>query len=493
MTDATPQDIQIHAAIDLGASSGRVIAGWIEDGKIQLREIHRFENIQQRIAGHDCWNLDELFSQAVIGLGKIPEVMGKAPTTIGVDTWGLDYVLLDNEDKPLAPSIAHRDARTEGMPEVADSLLDPARTYSIAGIQRMAINTSNQLIAHLKETPEQLAQAATFLMVGDYLNFRLTGIKACEYTNASTTGLLDAKACQWSDEIIAAYGLPRHIILDVTMPGGILGNLRPEIAEQVGYDAQVVLTATHDTGSAYLAVPAQGNAAFLSSGTWSLMGTESLVPVLGDQARAMNFTNEGGYEKRYRILKNIMGLWMSQSVRREVNGVTYVNGTQERQAMFDHKVGFGELADLAREAEPFEAVVNVDDDRFLSPASMIEEIKAACRDTNQPVPETIGQVMRVIYLSLPESYRRCVADLDELTGTVHDSINIVGGGCQDDYLNQMTANICKVPVYAGPVEATSLGNLTVQFIASGELASLEEARSVIRDSFDVRRFDPQEV
>ena len=173
-----------------------------------------FENIQQRIAGHDCWNLDELFSQAVIGLGKIPEVMGKAPTTIGVDTWGLDYVLLDNEDKPLAPSIAHRDARTEGMPEVADSLLDPARTYSIAGIQRMAINTSNQLIAHLKETPEQLAQAATFLMVGDYLNFRLTGIKACEYTNASTTGLLDAKACQWSDEIIAAYGLPRH-----TFPG----------------------------------------------------------------------------------------------------------------------------------------------------------------------------------------------------------------------------------------------------------------------------------
>ena len=492
MGEPIPRGARVHAAIDLGASSGRVIVGWLgEDGTLALREAHRFVNTQVRVGGHDCWDLETLVTESVAGLRRVREELGVVPETVGVDTWGLDFVLLDGDDEPVGPSVAHRDARTEGIPEVADALLDPARTYAIAGIQRMAINSCNQLIALSREDPGQLERARTLLMVGDYLNFRLTGVKVCEYTNASTTGLLDARACAWSDEIIAAYGLPRRIFLDVTMPGGVLGPLSPEVAREVGYEADVVLTATHDTGSAYLAVPARGDAAFLSSGTWSLLGAESPGPALGERARAMNFTNEGGYERRYRILKNIMGLWMSQSVRREVNGVSYVSGSGERTAMFDHEVGFGELAELAREAEPFEAVVDVDDDRFLSPDSMIGEIKAACRESGQPVPETVGQVMRVIYRSLPESYRRCVADLDELTGTRHDSINIVGGGCQDDYLNQMTADICGVPVLAGPVEATSLGNLVVQLIACGELGSLEEAREVIGRSFEVRRFEPR--
>ncbi|WP_322153171.1 rhamnulokinase family protein [Paratractidigestivibacter sp.] len=485
-------DTKHYAAVDIGASSGRVLMGWVEDGKMAYEEVYRFDNAQVLRDGHSCWDIEGLYEHVVRGLAAAREKTGIVPQSIAIDTWGVDFVLLDENDQMIGDAVAYRDGRTDGIFEVADKIMDPAELYARTGIQRQPFNTAYQLLALKCEHPEQLEAARTFLMVPDYLVWRLTGAKTNEYTNASTTGLLDARACTWDQGVLDAFGIPASIFLAPTMPGAVAGGLLPEVAKAVGYDAPVVLCASHDTGSAYLSVPARDeHAAYLSSGTWSLLGCELPEPVCGEAAREQNFTNEGGYQRRYRFLKNIMGLWMNQSVRREVNGVDYVEGKTANKAMLDHQIGFGELIQMTQDAEPFAAYVDVDDERFLAPDSMFEEIRSACADAGQIVPETIGEVMRTVYCSLTSSYARAVAGLAELTDRDYTSLNIVGGGCQDNYLNQMTADACGIPVFAGPIEGTCIGNFVVQMIRDGVFADLADARACIARSFDIRRFDPQ--
>ena len=480
-----------YAAVDIGASSGRVLNGWIEDGTMRYEEVYRFDNEQVRKNGHDCWNVEALFDHVLAGLRAAREKTGVAPESIGIDTWGVDFVLLDEKDNIIGDTVAYRDARTEGIYAKADQLMDPAEVYAKTGIQRQPFNTIYQLLALKEEHPEQLEAAASFLMIPDYLAWRLTGIKANEYTNATTTGLVNAQTGDWDQDILDAFGIPARMFRKPTMPGSVLGDTTADVSAQLGYSSTVVLPASHDTGSAFLAVPAaDDNAVYISSGTWSLLGVENPEPITSEGARKQNFTNEGGYQRRFRFLKNIMGLWMNQSVRREVNGVDYVEGKTSHQAMLDHKVDFDELRALCREAEPFAAYVDVDSDRFLAPDSMIDEIKAACADDAQPVPETIGQIMRTNYCSLSASYKRAIEGLTELTGHGYTSINIVGGGCQDYYLNQITADTCQLPVFAGPIEGTCIGNFIVQMIMSGDFTDLADARACVARSFDVKRIDP---
>lgn len=378
------------------------------------------------------------------------------------------------------------------MYEVADELMDPGELYARTGIQRQPFNTLYQLLALKRERPEELEAARSFLMIPDYLVWKLTGIKVNEYTNATTTGMLNAVERDWDSKVLDSMGIDRSLFMKPSMPGETVGCLTEGVSRAIGYQTKVVLPASHDTGSAFLAVPARDEkAAYISSGTWSLLGVELPEPLTTPEAYADNFTNEGGYQARFRFLKNIMGLWMNQSVRREVNGVDYVEGKTSHSAMLDHTVSFDELRAMCREAEPFEAYVDVDDDRFLSPDSMIEEIKAACEQGNQSVPQSIGQIMRTNYCSLARSYARNIDRLRQLTGREYTSINIVGGGCQDDYLNQATADACGIPVFAGPIEGTCIGNLIVQMISGGEFEGLAQARKCVADSFDVKRIDPQ--
>lgn len=487
-----------YAAVDIGASSGRVILGWLEDGRLRLEEAGRFDNVQRRVGGHDCWDLDALLDGVVEGLAHCGE-RGTAPSSVGIDTWGCDFVLLDGNDELLGDAVSYRDDRTEGLPELFDVAVDPCELYARTGIQRQPFNTVYQLLALRREHPEQLERARRLLMVSDYLTWRLCGVMANEYTNASTTGLLDARTGEWDEGLLACVGVDPSLVSSPAMAGTVLGALAPEISRRVGFDAQVVLPATHDTGSAYLAVPAAGEgAAFISSGTWSLLGRELSEPVTTEAARLANFTNEGGYLRRYRFLKNIMGLWMSQGVRRELNGEAYVRGLTGLHApalLSDweegRRYGFSDLVSAAREAGPALCLVDVNDQRFLSPRSMILEVRSACSEACGAEPATVGELMRVIYESLARCYAQAVQELAEITGRPVTSINVVGGGCQDDLLNQLTADACGVPVLAGPVEATAIGNLLVQMIGAGELDGLDEARSCVARSFEVRRFEPR--
>ena len=466
-------------AVDIGASSGRHIAGTVQNGKITLQEVYRFENGVHRENGHLCWDIDTLAKEVVNGL-KAAHDAGFAPATIGIDTWAVDFVLLDADNKRIGDAVAYRDERTEGIREALEKEygLTFADHYARTGIQYQPFNTVYQLMALKKEHPEQLAAAKTFLMVPDYLNYLLCGVPANEYTNASTTALVGADSRDWDDALIEKLGLPRGIFQPIKTAGTVLGHLTPEMQKAVGFDAEVILPATHDTGSAFLAVPARDEyAAYLSSGTWSLLGVENAAAITGPDSCAANFTNEGGYEYRYRYLKNIMGLWMIQSVRRELGEQT---GTRP---------SFPELIASAQEASSFAGIVSTGDDRFLAPDSMIDEIRRACFETGQDVPQTVGQLMRCVYVSLSSCYAESIAEMASLTGRTYTSINIVGGGCQDAYLNELTTRACGIPVFAGPVEGTSLGNLAVQMIADGAFPDLQSVRDAIATSFDVKRFE----
>ena len=466
-------------AIDIGASSGRHIAGWAENEKIRLEEIWRFENNLTKRNGHLCWQLDDLTGQVIEGLRACRE-KGFAPRSVGVDTWAVDFVLLDGQGAPLGDPVAYRDGRTEGVPERLERTIPFAELYRRTGIQFQPFNTIYQLLALQQEHPEQLAAARAFLMIPDYLHYRLTGRLSNEYTNATTTGLVDAATGDWDRALIRELGLPESIFQPLRMPGETLGELLPEIAARVGFSCPVVLPATHDTGSAFLAVPARDEQAVtLSSGTWSLLGVENPAPVLTEASRLANFTNEGGYQRRFRYLKNIMGLWMIQSIRRELG---------ERNG---HRPTFPALIEAARGAADFPSVVDADDKRFLAPASMTREVQAACEESGQPLPETTGQVMQCVYNSLSADYGRAVRQLETLTGRTFTSLNIVGGGSQDDYLNQMTADATGLTVFTGPTEGTALGNLLVQLLAAGEFADPAEALAAAVAGWN-RRHDDNE-
>ena len=474
-----------YLAIDIGASSGRHILGHVEDGKLILEEVYRFDNLQVRKNGHDCWDMDNLWNGVVSGL-KACKAAGKLPATMGIDTWGVDYVLLDENDEMLGDPVAYRDSRNEGMDAVVSQMISPEELYARTGIQKAPFNTIYQLTAQKREHPEQLEKADWFLMVTEYLNFRLTGVKKNEYTNNTTTNLINAREKTWDLDLIARVGLPTKIFHEPAMPGTILGGLLPEIQAEVGFDTQVILPATHDTGSAFLAVPAKDdNAVYLSSGTWSLLGVENEEPITTAESHQANFTNEGGAWYRFRYLKNIMGLWMIQSIRRELNGVAYVQGKEQRTESAK-KWSFPDLIEEAKKAEGFASVVDVNLDCFLAPDSMIQAIKDECARTNQAVPQSVAELMQCVYTSLSLCYKDAIANLEKLTGKHYTSINIVGGGCQDNYLNMRTAKATGLTVYAGPVEGTAIGNLLIQMIAGGDLAGLQEARDAIRASFEIR-------
>jgi len=483
--------MKYHLAIDIGASSGRHILGHVENGKIVLEEMFRFDNAQVRRNGHDCWDAETLFASVMAGIKACVEA-GKAPDTIGIDTWGVDFVLLDGDKKPCCDTVAYRDERTTGMDAVVDAAVPLSELYARTGIQKMPFNTIYQLVALKREHPEQLAAASRFLMMPEYLNFRLTGVAANEYTNATTTNLVNAAKKTWDGELLERLGLPTAIFGELRMPGEVLGPLSPEVASAVGCQATVVLPATHDTGSAFLAVPARDDrAVYLSSGTWSLLGVENADPITTPESQAANFTNEGGAWYRFRYLKNIMGLWMIQSIRRELNGVSYVEGKEKAAVPLkdwvEKKYSFNDLETAAKASVGFASTVDANDGRFLSPASMIAEVRAACAESGQAVPETVGELMQCVYSSLAKCYADAIAKLSSLTGKTYTSLNIVGGGCQDGYLNSLTAKATGLEVFAGPVEGTAIGNLAVQLIAAGEFKDLAEVRAAIAGSFDVKR------
>lgn len=482
--------MKYYLAIDIGASSGRHILGHVENGQMVLEEVYRFDNLQVHKDGHDCWDMDNLW-KGIIGGMKACGALGKIPATVGIDTWGVDYVLLDENDQILGDAVAYRDSRNEGMDMIVSQYISAEELYSRTGIQKQPFNTIYQLMAQKQEHPEQVECAKRLLMVPEYLNFLLTGVKKSEYTIASTSNLLDAHKKDWDKELIGMLGIPTGIFGELSMPGTTVGQLLPQIRDQVGFDTTVVLPAAHDTGSAFLAVPAKDdNAVYLSSGTWSLLGVENEVAITTPESYAANFTNEGGAWYRYRYLSNIMGLWMIQSVRRELNGVSYVVGKDRREAT-GKKWGFPDLIAEAEKEEGFPSVVDVNAGCFLAPESMIQTIKDECARTGQIVPETVGQIMQCVYTSLSSCYRDAIKALEGLTGKHYTSINIVGGGCQDGYLNRRTAQATGLTVYAGPVEGTAIGNLLVQMIAGGDLEDLAAARNAIRRSFEIKEILPQ--
>lgn len=482
--------VKYYLAIDIGASSGRHILGSVRDGRIALEEIHRFDNKQVHRNGHDCWDMDNLWNGIVDGL-RACKALGRTPVTVGIDTWAVDYVLLDRDGGMIGDAVAYRDGRTEKMDAVVDGVIPPEELYARTGIQKQIFNTVYQLMALKQEHPEQLENAESLLMLPDYFNYRLTGVKKQEYTNATSTNLVNAAEKVWDLELIRRLGLPAKLFGELSMPGTVVGELTAEMQQAVGFNTTVILPATHDTGSAFLAVPAQDeNAVYLSSGTWSLLGVENEKPVTSEASRLQNFTNEGGAWYRFRYLKNIMGLWMIQSIRRELNGVSYVAGRESRHAA-GRTYSFPDLIEEAKGAADFPSVLDANDGSFLAPDSMIDAVKAYCRGSGQPVPETVGEIMQCVYRSLAKCYKDAIEGLSALTGRACTSINIVGGGCQDMYLNRMTANAAGLPVYAGPVEGTAIGNLIVQMIAGGEFDSLQTARNAVKMSFDIKEVFPQ--
>lgn len=467
--------IQYYLAVDIGASSGRHMLGWLEDGRFRLEEIYRFENGMERADGKLLWNTERLFAEIVNGMKKCRE-LNKIPVSMAIDTWAVDYVLLDENDRLLGETYGYRDHRTEGMDREVSQYVEEKQLYTRTGIQKQIFNTIYQLMAVKKNTPELLEQAKTFLMLPDYFQFLLTGRKMSEYTNATTTQLVSPVLFQWDRELIERLGYPRDMFLPLEAPGTLVGTLKESIRQEVGYDLEVVLCGSHDTASAVMAMPrAEGESIYISSGTWSLMGIESEKALITDEGRLANFTNEGGYDRRFRFLKNIMGLWMIQSVRHE----------------YEDAYSFAELCELAEENREFPSRVNVNDDMFLSPDNMTEAVRTYCQDTGQRVPQTVGELAAVIYQSLAECYGKAVQNLEEIAGKAYDSIHIIGGGSNAAYLNQLTANATKKTVYAGPGEATAIGNIMAQMIRNREFQDLPHARKCVFESFDIRVFVPE--
>ena len=459
-----------YLAVDIGASSGRLILGHLENGKMELEEVHRFENGMVKKDGELCWEFDRLFQEIKNGLKKCKEI-GKIPVSMGVDTWGVDFVLMDKDDKVLGNTVGYRDHRNEGMDEEVYKTISLEDLYARTGIQKAIFNTVYQLMAVKTKHPEYLEQAETMLHVPDYFQYHLTGNKTCEYTEATTGQLVNAETKDWDYELIDKLGYPRKMFQKLIMPGTSVGHFTEEVKAEVGFDVEVVAPATHDTGSAVLAVPANDDDfIYISSGTWSLMGIEREKADCSKKSCEMNFTNEGGYAGRFRYLKNIMGLWMIQSVRHE----------------YDDKYGFAEICQMAEEAKDFPSRVDANDECFLSPESMIEEVKDYCRRTGQKVPETLGEIATVIYTSLAECYAKTAKELEEMTGRTFSRIHVVGGGSNAGYLNELTARATGKEVHAGPGEATAIGNITAQMLKAEEFKSIEEARTTIHESFGIK-------
>lgn len=462
-----------YLAVDIGASSGRHILAHREGGRMVLEEIYRFPNGMTNQDGSLVWDVDRLFEEIKAGMRQCA-TLGKIPESMGIDTWAVDYVLLDRDGRRLGPAYAYRDDRTAGMDMEVYRCMREEELYGVTGIQKQNFNTIYQLMAVKQQHPEYLEQAAKLLMIPDYFHYLLTGVAATEYTNATTTQLVSPITKTWDMNLIRTLGYPTGIFQNILLPGSELGHLTESIREEVGYDCKVVLPATHDTASAVMAVPSnKEDTLYISSGTWSLMGTEIMTANCSPESRALNLTNEGGYDYRFRYLKNIMGLWMIQSVKKEIG----------------QDMDFATICAMAAR-EDIVSLVDCNDSRFLAPENMTLEVQNACRESGQQVPEGIAQVAAVIYNSLAECYRKTVEEIEHMTGKTYDRLYIVGGGANADYLNRITARATGRTVCAGPTEATAVGNVAAQMIAFREFQSLHDARVCIYHSCQMEIFEP---
>ncbi len=465
-------------AFDLGASSGRAMLGTLENNKLQLDEVHRFKNQMTQLHGHFYWNIYNLFDELKTGLKKCISEKGVEPLSFGVDTWGVDYSLVSASGQLTGLPYAYRDHRTDDAMEAFFRVLSRKKTYMLSGIQFLQFNTLFQLFSSVRDNDPVLKIAEDLLFTPDTLNYLFTGVKKNEYTIASTSQLLKPGKSEWEPQLFEAADISPDLPVELVQPGTILGMVLPEITEQTGCgELMCVAVASHDTASAIVSVPAEGeNWAYLSSGTWSLLGIESPEPLVSEKTLEMNFTNEGGVDGTTRFLKNIMGMWLIQECKRIWD---------EEKVMT-----WQEIVDLSQFAEPFFCLINPDDPGFLNPGNMPEAIRNYCRKTNQPVPESKGQIARCIYDSLVLKYKYTLRQIESVTGKKIDKLHIIGGGANNGVLNQLTANATGIPVIAGPTEATAIGNIMMQAKALGFVISLEEIRKIVRNSFDVNVYEP---
>ena len=465
-----------YLAVDIGASSGRHMLASMKDGKMQLEEVYRFPNGMTEKNGTLCWDVERLFTEIKNGL-KVCKELGKIPVSMAIDTWAVDYVLLDENDKILGDTAGYRDSRTNGMDLKVYERISREELYRRTGIQKQIFNTIYQLMAVKENYPEQLEQAESMLMIPDYFQFLLTGVKKMEYTNATTTQLVSPQTKDWDYELIDLLGFNRKIFKAISMPGTVVGNFTKEIQEEVGFDCTVVLPATHDTGSAVLAVPTNDdNAIYISSGTWSLMGTERKEADCSLESMKRNFTNEGGIEGTTRFLKNICGMWLYERCRKE-----WTDAPQSHT----------ELQAEAMRQPAFRSLINPDDKMFANPSSMIEAIRDYCRKTGQHVPDDYAGICRCIFDSLALRYRQVFTWLKEFADFDIKVLHIIGGGSLNNHLNRFTANSCGVTVLAGPQEGTALGNIMLQAKACGEVDNVWQMRKLIANSIELKRFEPE--
>jgi len=478
---------QVHLAVDLGASSGRVVAGIWDGGRLELQEVYRFDNGGVLVGQRLYWDLLGLWQRTKEGLRAASEKWGSAVRTVGVDTWGVDFGLLDARGDLLSNPIHYRDRQTQDVMEAAFSQVPRERIFQETGIQFLPFNTLYQWLAMRGRGSRLLEQADVFLMMPDLFHWLLCGEKVNEYTNATTTQFYNSRMGRWAFELLHAFRLPTHLLGPVVQPGERLGRLLPQVADEVQLsDAEIVVPGTHDTASAVAAVPATVSGAthapdwcYISSGTWSLLGVEVAQPVISSACATYNFTNEGGIGGTIRLLKNISGLWLVQECRRiwKLRGRDY---------------SWDDLVQQAAREPAGRSLINPDDARFLAPANMPEEIREFCRQTGQPVPDTDAAVVRCALDSLALRYRMVLEWAESLVANALHTIHIVGGGVQNRLLCQLTADVCRRRVLAGPVEATALGNIAVQAMSVGVFDDINEARAVIRESFPPQEYTPRE-
>jgi rhamnulokinase len=442
------------------------------DGKLELEEVYRFENGMVEKDGSLCWDHQRLFTEIKAGLKKCKE-LGKIPTTLAIDTWGVDHVLLDGDDNILGETVGYRDSRTNGMDEEVYKVISEEDLYAGTGIEKMLHNTIYQLMAVKGKHPEYIEEAEHILMTPDYFNFLLTGVKKNEYTIATTSQLVNAKEKDWDFELIEMLGLNPKMFKPVSPPKTKVGELMECIQEEVGFNCAVILAGSHDTASAVLAVPTNDDdAIYISSGTWSLMGIERKNPDCRQESRLAGFTNEGGVDYRFRYLKNIMGLWMIQSVKKE----------------FTEDLSFNEICRRASQ-EKISSIIDCNHKSFMAPENMIKAVQGYCEKSNQQVPESVGEIAAVIYNSLAKYYQDTVIQIEKITGRTYDNIYVVGGGSNAEYLNELTAKYTGKKVSAGPGEATAIGNVLTQMLYDGTFESIQEARECVVESFEIVRYN----
>lgn len=448
-----------YLAIDIGASSGRHILSHIESERLVLEEIYRFDNNLTQNKDGLVWDTDSLFAEVLCGIKKCKE-MGKIPKSIAIDTWGVDYVLLDKKKKEIKPCYCYRDSRTNAVVDEVESLVPPARLYSKTGIQKQNFNTIYQLYADKKSG--RLLNAKYILMMPEYLSFKLTGVCKNEYTNATTTGLVNANAKTWDSEIISVLGLPKELFGALNTPSSVVSDFSENIQKAVGFNSTVLFAPSHDTASAVCACPMADNDLYISSGTWSLIGTEICEPILSDNARKLNFTNEGGIDYRFRFLKNYMGMWLFQNIRRNLN----------------KSMTYDKMMELAKSSNSYK-YFDVNDSTLVAPKNMIDAIGKLIGSND------LSFILNSAYHSLAKSYSEAVTEIETVTGKRFDAIHIVGGGCQDKYLNALTRDYTKKSVTAGPIEATATGNIVSQIMRDKKIP-LATTREIVKNSFDIK-------